>query len=90
MVKQLQQRYTYNGRQYTLPGLKKFVDFSSAGNIFGSLVVTTKTGILVKIPVRSHPCFVMLFSPAGIAIFIYFEFRPKLFVFPFQLRNTWR
>ena len=23
MVKQLQQRYTYNGRQYTLPGLKK-------------------------------------------------------------------
>ena len=49
MVKQLQQRYTYNGRQYTLPGLKKFVDFSGAGNIFGSLVVTTKTGIQVKI-----------------------------------------
>ena len=49
MVKQLQQRYTYNGRQYTLPGLKKFVDFSSAGNIFGSLVVTTKTWIPVKI-----------------------------------------
>ena len=49
MVKQLQQRYTYNGRQYTLPGLKKFVDFSGAGNIFGSLVVTTKTGIPVKI-----------------------------------------
>lgn len=49
MVKQLQQRYTYNGRQYTLPGLKKFVDFSGARNIFGSLVVTTKTGILVKI-----------------------------------------
>ena len=49
MVKQLQQRYTYNGRQYTLPGLKKFVDFSSVGNIFGSLVVTTKTGISVKI-----------------------------------------
>ena len=49
MVKQLQQRYTYNGRQYTLPGLKKFVDFSGAGNIFGSLIVTTKTGIPVKI-----------------------------------------
>lgn len=49
MVKQLQQRYTYNGRQYTLPGLEKFIDFSSAGNIFGSLVVTTKTGIPVKI-----------------------------------------
>ncbi len=49
MVKQLQQRYTYNRRQYTLPGLKKFVDFSGARNIFGSLVVTTKTGIPVKI-----------------------------------------
>lgn len=49
MVKQLQQRYTYNGRQYTLPGLKKFVDFSGARNIFGSLAVTTKTGIPVKI-----------------------------------------
>ena len=49
MVKQLKQRYTYNGRQYTLPGLKKFVDFSGAGNIFGSLIVTTKTGITVKI-----------------------------------------
>lgn len=43
-----------------------------------------------KIPVRSHPCFVMLFPPTGIATFIYFEFRPKLFVFPFQLRNSWR
>ena len=49
MVKQLKQRYTYNGRQYTLPGLKKFVDFSGAENIFGSLIVTTKTGIPVKI-----------------------------------------
>ena len=49
MVKQLKQRYTYNDRQYTLPGLKKFVDFSGAGNIFGSLIVTTKTGIPVKI-----------------------------------------
>ena len=28
MVKQLKQRYTYRGRQYTLPDLKKFVDFS--------------------------------------------------------------
>lgn len=49
MVKQLKQRYTYRGRQYTLPDLKKFVDFSGAGNIFGSLVVTTKAGIPVKI-----------------------------------------
>ena len=49
MVKQLKQRYTYRGRQYTLPELKKFVCFSGAGNIFGSLVVTTKAGIPVKI-----------------------------------------
>ena len=36
MVKQLKQRYTYNGRQYTLLGLKKFVDFSGARNITGT------------------------------------------------------
>ena len=49
MVKQLKQRYTYNGNQYRLPELKKFVSFAGARNIFGSLVVTTKTGIPVKI-----------------------------------------
>ena len=49
MVKQLKQLYTYHGRQYKLSELKKFVSFEGAGNIFGSLVVTTKTGIPVKI-----------------------------------------
>lgn len=49
MVKQLKQRYTYCGRQYNLPELKRFVRFEGAKNIFGSLVVTTKTGIPVKI-----------------------------------------
>ena len=49
MVKQLKQRYTYNGKQYKLQELKKFVNFEGARNIFGSLVVTTKTGIPVKI-----------------------------------------
>lgn len=49
MVKQLKQRYTYRGRQYTLPELKRFVRFEGSKNIFGSLVVTTKTGIPVKI-----------------------------------------
>jgi hypothetical protein len=49
MVKQLKQRYTYNGKQYKLSELKKFVSFEGARNIFGSLVVTTKTGIPVKI-----------------------------------------
>lgn len=49
MVKQLKQRYTYHDKQYKLPELKKFVSFEGARNIFGSLVVTTKTGIPVKI-----------------------------------------
>lgn len=49
MVKQLKQRYTYRGKQYKLPELKKFVNFEGTGNIFGSLVVTTKTGMPVKI-----------------------------------------
>ena len=47
MVKQLKQHYVYNGKQYKLPELKKFVSFEGARNIFGSLAVTTKTGIPV-------------------------------------------
>ena len=49
MVKQLKQRYNYKGRAYTLPELRKFIRFDGAGNIFGSLCVTTKNGIPVKI-----------------------------------------
>ena len=49
MVKQLKQRYTYKGKKYTLHELKRMVRFEGARNIFGSLVVTTKTGIPVKI-----------------------------------------
>ena len=49
MVKQLKQRYIYNGKAYTLPQLQKLVNFDGARNIFGSLCVTTKTGIPVKI-----------------------------------------
>lgn len=49
MVKQLKQRYTYCGKQYALAELKRFIRFEGAKNIFGSLVVTTKTGIPVKI-----------------------------------------
>ena len=49
MVKQLKQRYTYKGQKYTLHELKRMVRFEGARNIFGSLVVTTKTGIPVKI-----------------------------------------
>ena len=49
MVKQLKQRYIYNGKAYTLPQLQKLVNFDGARNIFGSLCVTTKNGIPVKI-----------------------------------------
>ncbi|MBQ9989978.1 MAG: transposase [Lachnospiraceae bacterium] len=49
MVKQLKQRYTYNGKSYKLSELKKFVSFEGGRNIFGSLTVTTKMGIAVKI-----------------------------------------
>ena len=49
MVKQLKQRYNYKGMAYTLPELQKFVRFDSARSIFGSLCVTTKNGIPVKI-----------------------------------------
>ncbi|WP_458409433.1 IS4 family transposase [Bacteroides congonensis] len=49
MVKQLKQRYSYKGRRYTLPELQRFVRFDGARNIFGSLCVTTKNGIPVKI-----------------------------------------
>ena len=49
MVKQLKQRYNYQGRAYTLPELRRFVRFDNNKNIFGSIIVTTKTGIPVKI-----------------------------------------
>lgn len=49
MVKQLKQRYSYRGKNYTLPELRKFVRFASGKSIFGSVIVTTKTGIPVKI-----------------------------------------
>ena len=55
MVKQLKQRYNYRGKAYTLPELCRFVRFGNNKNIFGSIHVTTKTGIPVKIVVvRNH------------------------------------
>ncbi|BCJ93807.1 hypothetical protein acsn021_13760 [Anaerocolumna cellulosilytica] len=51
MVKQLKQRYFFRGKAYTLPELRKFVSHEYAANIFGSLVVTTKERIPVKIVV---------------------------------------
>ena len=49
MVKQLKQRYCFNGKMYTLPESQKFVKYNGASNIFGSLQVTTKNEIPVKI-----------------------------------------
>lgn len=49
MVKQLKQRYIYNGKSYTLHELKKFIRFEHRKDIFGSIIVTTKTGVPVKI-----------------------------------------
>lgn len=49
VVKQLKQQYYFNGKTYTLPELQKFVNYNGVSNIFGSLFVTTKKGIPVKI-----------------------------------------
>jgi hypothetical protein len=51
MVKQLKQRYFFHGKAYTLPELRKFMQQESTANIFGSLIVTTKEGLSVKIVV---------------------------------------
>ncbi len=39
----------YQGKLYTLPQLRRFVRFDNNKNIFGSIAVTTKTGMPVKI-----------------------------------------
>lgn len=49
MVRQLKQHYYYHGKACTLPELRKLVRFESNKNIFGSVIVTTKKGIPVKI-----------------------------------------
>lgn len=54
MVKALKQTYTYKGQKYTLTQLKKLVEFKSFGDIMGSITVTTKNGIPVKIVFIKH------------------------------------
>lgn len=49
MVKQLKQRYLYQGKSYTLSQLRKFMRHENAVNIFGSVLVHTRDGIPVKI-----------------------------------------
>lgn len=72
MVKQLKQRYRYKGSSYTLPELQKFVSFNGARNIFGSLCVTTKNGIPVKIVFvrnrnKKSECLYLLSTDCGLS-----------------------
>jgi len=73
MVKQLKQRYIYRGKEYTLPGLKKFMQHETADTILGSIIVSTKKeGIPVKIVfVRNHnkrnECLYLLSTDCGLS-----------------------
>lgn len=49
MVKQLKQRYTYNGGSYTLPELRTLMPKHMRNNILGSVIAQTKNGIAVKL-----------------------------------------
>lgn len=49
MVKQLKQRYAYQGKWYSLKELRTLVPKNSRGNILGSVSVKTKKGIPVKL-----------------------------------------
>lgn len=49
MVKQLKQKYAYQGKWYTLKELRTIVPKNSRGNILGSVSVKTKKGIPVKL-----------------------------------------
>jgi len=49
MVKQLKQRYHFQGKLYTLPELSTIVKYDNKKSIFGSLLVRTKCGIPVKV-----------------------------------------
>jgi hypothetical protein len=72
MVKQLKQRYFFRGKAYTLPELRKFISHENAANILGSLVVTTKEGIPVKIVVirnrnRKSECLYLLSTDCSLS-----------------------
>lgn len=72
MVKQLKQRYNYQGKAYALPELRRFVRFDGSKNIFGSIIVTTKTGIPVKIVIvrnrnKKSECLYLLSTDCGLS-----------------------
>ncbi len=49
MVKQMKQKYTYHGKNYELKELRTILPKCRNGNIIGSVLATTKTGIPVKL-----------------------------------------
>jgi len=49
MVKQLKQKYTFKGKEYDLKGLRKMLPKCRKGGIIGSILVTTKNGIPIKL-----------------------------------------
>jgi hypothetical protein len=49
MVKQMKQKYTYQGKTYDLKELRTLLPKCRNGNIIGSVLVTTKAGIPVKL-----------------------------------------
>jgi len=49
MVKQMKQKYTYKGKKYELKELRTLLPKCRNGNIIGSVIVKTKTGISVKL-----------------------------------------
>jgi hypothetical protein len=49
MVKQLKQKYSFKGKKYDLKGLRNMLPKCRKRNIIGSMLVTTKNNILVKL-----------------------------------------
>lgn len=49
MVKQMKQKYSYQGKKYDLKELRNMLPRCRNGNIIGSMMVSTKNNILVKL-----------------------------------------
>lgn len=49
MVKDLKQKYTYQNKQYTLKQLRNFMPKNAPADILGTIVVSTKKGIPVRL-----------------------------------------
>jgi hypothetical protein len=49
MVKQMKQKYSYQGKKYDLKVLRNMLPKCRNGNIIGSMIVSTKNNVLVKL-----------------------------------------